>query len=235
MQGYKNSKENVLYNYYHKEIMNIAESINHYSLPSEIALRSGLKLHWIKKAQDVEIFEFRDGNNKRQNIGDEADYLQLYMRLAEKLYQKQSNSFGTYLLASNSNGKRLFLKEFTAAEQSEVKYGYISLLRSSKMLDKQDLEGSFSFYSEIILEKANHKNFERQSPKVAKILKNQNREAWLEIQKNQYDFLKADLYIFSLQKLHSWGFQAIGSDGKLMPTQQYVRAIKPKPRGAKLK
>ncbi|MBU3917254.1 hypothetical protein KKA14_17100 [bacterium] len=216
--------------------MSIAQSINNFTLPNDIdAIRPGFKLSWLKNTNNVDIFEFRNGNNIKQHIGDEADYLKLFMRLAEKLYLNKSESFGTYLLASNADGKRLYFKEFTEEEKAEVKYSYISLLKSSKELSNEDLEGGFSFYCEIVLEKANHETFEKRSAKVVRILKDDNRDAWLEIMKNKYDFLKVEMFVFLLQKLYSWGFQAIEPNGDLKPEQHYVRAIRPKPRGTELK
>ncbi len=216
--------------------MSIKESIDNYSIPKEIeALGSGLKLNWLKNTHDVDIFEIKDGNHKNCSIGDDADYLQLFMKLAENLYSEQKDSFGTYLLGSNVGGERLYFKEFTPEEKAEVKYSYVSMMKSAKAIEEKDLEGGFSFYCEIVLEKADDENFEKQSNKVAKILKGENKEAWLEISEKKLDFLKVDMYIFSLTKLHSWGFQTINSDGTLKPSQEFVRAIRPKPRGAKLK
>jgi len=216
--------------------MDLAKTINHFVLPKEMeALHKGLTLSWRKQFKKVDIFEWVNSSNQQQNIGDEADYLMLFMRIAEAIYNNNSEQFGKYMVASNMGGKRIYVKEFTPQDKEKYRYPYTSLLRSSKELDENELPGGFSFYTEISLEKADNPYFETQARKVARMLDGDDKEGWMNIINEKLDFLKIDSFIFSLQKIHSWGFQSIKPDGVLEDNQHLVREKRPKPRGAKLK
>jgi hypothetical protein len=217
--------------------MKIAEILADYAIPNDIhPSRSGLTMKWLKQESGVDIFESRDSANKNAGIGNEADYLQLFGRLAEKMYASgELTKEKRHIFASNNKGMRLYIKEFTSAERGEIKSAYISLLRTSKTLGEFEIEGGFSFYGEAVVEGAGGDIFETRSKKVARILDGENLETWREIVDNRFDFLKLELFVFSLQKLHSWMFQAIDGNGLLIGGQRFVRAIRPKPRGAKLK
>lgn len=216
--------------------MDLAKTINQFVIPKEMdSLHNGLTLSWRKQFKKVDIFEWLNSSNQHLNIGDEADYLMLFMKIAETIYINNSEKFGRYIVASNLKGRRIFAKEFTAQDREKYQYPYISLLSSSKELNGNELSGGFSFYAEISLEKADDPYFEKQAQKVARILDGDNKEGWGNIVNEKLDFLKVESFIFSLQKIHSWGFQPINSDGVLSDNQYLVRANRPKPRGAKLK
>ncbi len=56
--------------------------------------------------------------------------------------------------------------------------------------------------------------------------------AWDSLIDEKPDFLKADLYVFQLFKLYSWGFKTVNRNGESDTDFHFVRAIRPQPRGA---
>ncbi len=191
-----------------------------------------LSVNWVKESAGFDIFSYQNKSRSQVEIGDEADYLLLCMRIAERIYLQQDKEFGTYLVASDTGGKQLFFKTFSSEEKQQFKYSYICLLNAAKKLTADDISGEFNFFGEINLVKASEKKFEKEAKKVARILKGSNKETWIDIVENGSDFLKTDLYVFFLQKLYSWGFQPIGPDGKPTDEPNLVRAVFPAARGS---
>jgi hypothetical protein len=197
--------------------------------------RSIPQLRFIKQDAGFDIYQFVDREGKEFAIGDDADYLKLFMQIAETIFREAGTSFSTHLIASDMGGKHLFHREFSGKEKEEFKYAHVSLLHASKQLSEDTRPETFSFFGELNLVDASEELFEKESKKTARILSGETRENWLEIAEKRCNFLKTDVYVFSLLKLFSWGFQAIDANGNVREEQNLVRPKRPKPRGASRK
>ncbi len=182
-----------------------------------------------------EIYNFLSQDGKPYSLGDDADYLKLFMQMAESIYLNNGTFLGTCLVASDMGGSRLFVKEFTDQEKEEFKYAHVCLLSTMKRLSDENRPETFSFFGELNLVDSKEEKFERESRKTARVLSGEERENWLEIIDKRYQFLKTDVYVYSLLKLFSWGFQVIESEGNVREEQNLVRPNRPKPRGASRK
>ncbi len=210
-----------MYEFLNKHVIN--QDVTEYS--------NTLSINHINQAAGFEIFNFLDKNQRATAIGENSDFLQLFMILAEAIYLEKKNAFGSYIMAVDMDGNRLFLKEFNKSDKQQFKYSYVTLLHFIKELPPEIKPETFSFFCEINRVDVKEPRFEPEAKKIIRVLKEKNKESWLEIIENKYDFLKTDLYVYSLQKLYSWGFQIISPDGRLRPDYNFVRPVRPKPRG----
>ena len=213
--------------------MSFKETIDQLDLHEQIAPQFGhLKLVWLKQSQSFDIFGFQNANGTLIKIGDDADYLRLFMQVAASIYDGHKQVLNRYIVAANVGGEKLYVKTFSEQEQQDVKYAYVALNKALKALPPEDQTVDVGFYSEISLEDVKDERFAKESKKVAKILKGENQEDWVAMCEQQLNFVKTDVYVLALQKLHSWGFQAIKAEGELQAKQSLVRPIRLMPRGA---
>jgi hypothetical protein len=194
-----------------------------------------LHLNFLKQDTGFDIFKFVDQQERPLAIGDEADYLKLYMQIAVGILRETGTCFKTYLVAADIGGHHLFLKEFTEKEKEEYKYAHVALLHAFKQLSEDLKPETFSFFGELNLVDASEEKFEKESQKTARILSGKIRENWQEIAEKRCLFLKTDVYVYSLLKLFSWGFQAIDANGEIREDQNLVRPKRPTPRGTSRK
>ncbi len=213
--------------------MNFQNLLDKLELPPGISEKvNRLSLTWEKQSAGYDIFSFFNNDNKPVSIGDDADYLKLFMAVGERIFQKTKEKNNIYLCACGLGGEKLYVKTYQDAEKERFKYSYIAISNSLKKLPEKDRPIQLNFFAELTFEDVSNPGFEKESQKVAKILKGENKEDWQDIVENKHNFLKTDMYIFTLLKLYSWGFQAVTTDETVKPKQSLVRPIKPKPRGA---
>lgn len=211
--------------------MSFKENLDQLDLNSKIARPFGnLKLIWQKQSESFDQFKFENANGSLIKISGDADYLLLFMQVAETIYQNVSSAFGRYIFACDTTGETLLVKPYD--REQEDRYAFVALNKALKQLSEEDHPGDIGFYCEVSLEKTSDEKSAKESQKVAKILKGENREDWVALCEQKQDFIKTDIYVLALQKLHSWGFQAILDNGEIGPKQSLVRPIKPLARGA---
>lgn len=209
------------------------DQLHQLELKNEVTTSLGkLTLSWEKESSGFHLFHYKNQREEQVDIKDDADYLLLFMQVAEAIYSTKQDPTDRFLIASSVGGKKLYLKQYTKVEQENYKWAYIALNASVKALQGDDHPGQVGFYCEVSYESTQEERFEKESKKVAKILKGDNRDDWLKLVENGTDFIKTDVYVLALQKLHSWGFQAIDANGKTETHQTLVRPIRPIPRGA---
>ncbi|MCP4751191.1 MAG: hypothetical protein GY866_09875 [Proteobacteria bacterium] len=213
--------------------MNLGEAVDNLKLDEGIVGKSGgVRINWIGQSAGFDIFNYRGAGKQTAQIGDEADYLQLFMQVAEAIFRHSPDDFGSYLATSDIGGHKLYLREFGETDRERFKYSYVALMNAVKALPPEEKERDFSFLGEIIRVDTSEEKFEPEARKVARILDGKNKEEWANITENRYDFLKVDMRIFSLEKLHSWGFQTIKQNGELSPGRNCIRPVRPKARGS---
>lgn len=213
--------------------MSFQNILDKLELPSDVSNKvSKPSLNWEKHLAGYDIFTFHNNDNKPVEIDDDADYLKLFMVVAEQIFRVTKDKSKTYLCACGLGGEKLFVKVYEESEKEQFKYSYIALSNSMKKLPESDQPMQLNFFAELTFEDVDNPNFEKESQKVAKILKGENHDDWQGIVENKYNFLKTDMYIFTLLRLYSWGFQAIKPGDEIDPKQSMVRPVKPKPRGA---
>lgn len=203
------------------------------SIPLDIAPEIGkLALSWEKELDSFSVYRFLNSDHKETQIKDNADYLKLFTWIAEKIYAESRSRQKQFILACTSGGTNLMVREFTQEEQQTLKYPFVALNKAVKAIPEENQPDSISFYCQTSVVDGSDSRFEKEAPKVAKILKDKNREDWMEIVDNRKNFIKTDMYVLALPKLHSWGFQALESDGSVASEASLVRPVRPIPRGA---
>jgi hypothetical protein len=213
--------------------MEIQQSLNKLRFSDGISASvSNFDLVWSEKIAGFDIFDIQDPNGKNVAIGDDADYLQIFMTMSDKILTHQSGIFEPLVIAGDAGGKRLFVRLFSQSEKEAFKYAYVALGHAAKKLPAAAINGSFGFFGEITLESAAKEGFEKEAKKVARTLKDDVKQTWEKVAVEKRAFLKTDLYVFHLLKLYSWGFQVINQNGKLSPEFNLVRPQPGKPRGA---
>ena len=213
--------------------MEIQKSLDKLSFSDGISnSTSRFNLVWAENIAGFYIFDIQDPNGKNVAIGDDADYLQLFMTMSDKILKHQNGNFRPLVIASDAGGKRLFVRLFTESEKKEFKYAYVALGHAASKLPETAINGNLSFFSEVTLESASKEGFEKEARKVARTLKDDIKQTWEKVVQEKADFLKNDLYVFQLLKLYSWGFQTINQSGELSSEYNFVRPQPGKPRGA---
>jgi len=195
----------------------------------------GLGLLTLKLASNegnFTVFEYLNKKEKKVELGDEIDYLVLYAEIASMLYQVSGNEISSFVMISEMGGKRLFLIDFPEVEQKKYCDSFGYLVNEQKKLEQNP---SFSFIGDVRLELASDPLFDKNTKKLLKTLAGDNQTAWQSLIEEKKDFIKTELFIYSLQKLHSWSFQAIKNQTETLENINYVYGKKPKPRGADLK
>lgn len=210
----------------------LKEALDDLSITETISSRvNRFRLKWISAGAGFDIFRIQDVRGGKTSLGDDADYLHLFMIMAERVLQHDP-VFKPLLIASDAGGNHLFLKYFTPAERVAYRYAYIALGQAAKQLPEDEGYGQLSFFAEITLENTDGEGFEKEARKAARTMSEDVRNAWNSVIENKNDFLKTDLYIFHLLKLYSWGFQIITPGSDTPATCHFVRAERPKPRGS---
>lgn len=213
--------------------MSFQNILDKLELPSGISVKVGKpSLTWEKQSVGYDIFAFHGSDNKPVEIGDDADYLKLFMAVSEQIFRTTGEKNNTYLCACSLGGEKLFVKTYEESEKEQFKYSYIAISNGMKKLPGKDRPLQLNFFAELTYEDVDKPTFEKESQKVAKILKGENQDDWQVIVDNKFNFLKTDMYIFTLLKLYSWGFQAVKPGDEIDSKQSMVRPVKPKPRGA---
>ncbi|MBU2643362.1 hypothetical protein KKI24_01545 [bacterium] len=193
---------------------------------------SSFRLSWAEQTAGFDIFEIRDPNEHKASLGDDADYLQLFMVMATTVYKHPQNDFTPLLMASDAGGNRLLVRPYTQSEKTEFRYAHVAFGHALKELPASAMNGKLSFFSEINLEHGSREGFENQARKITRTLQNEAKHAWETIIESKADFLKIDLYVFQMLRLYSWGFMMIGPDRDLSTGYHFVRPQPGKPRGA---
>lgn len=193
--------------------------------------QTGIKLIWKQKDAGFDVFQFSNSQNKPEKIGNDADYLKLFMNLGERVFRFQKEFATRFIFAVNLGGELLFAREYTQEEQNTYKYSYVALSKAGKELSEAIRPERFAFFCETGLVDTSTESFEKEAPKVARILSGESLEVWKEISEKKINFIKTDMYLYMLQKLHSWGFQTVTPDGGIDPKQYLVREKRPQPRG----
>ncbi len=211
----------------------LKESLDNLLLSADLSSQSSaFKLSWAEQIAGFDIFDLTDRTGRKISIGDDADYLQLYMVMSEQVFRKRREKFEPLVIASDSGNNRLFVRYYTEAEHQEFKYAYVATGHAAKQLPDSSFTGKFSFFGEITLEKAAKEGFEKEARKTARTLKGDIKQAWEDLIEQKADFLKTDLYVFQLLKLYSWGFIVSDTGGSSGSDFHFVRPQAPKPRGA---
>ena len=181
---------------------------------------------------DFLAFDIYSQKCQKLSFGQDADFLHLFMRIAEAMYRQTSHSFEPYLIISELDGSRLYLLPYREEERERYRDPYIHAFIQYKAVLETVPDLRFSFMGEAGIVDSNDPAFGKDTKKTLPILHGESKESWLEIMERKYGFLKVDLYLFGFQKLHSWGFQAIDRSGNLLPKPNFVRGTPPIPRGA---
>lgn len=191
-----------------------------------------LTLKLVSSNSPFTVFEYINKKEQKVEIGDEIDYLALFSEITALLYQASENVIDPFILISEMGGKGLYLIEFPEAAQKKYYDSFGYFLREQKKLEQIP---SFNFIGDVRVELASDPFFEKNTKKLLKSLEGDNRTAWQSVIDDKSDFIKTDLFIYSLQKLHSWSFQAINSQKNALENINCVYGKKPIPRGADLK
>ncbi len=211
----------------------MADILNNLQIDKEVAPSLGaLSLAFVKQEGVVAIYNFKSQDDKVVSIPEDADYLLFFSQVAERVYGESENLDLIFQGACNIEGSKFFFKEFSKEEQEKYRYPSIALSASLKTLSADDYSGRVGFSSTLSYVRASDPTYVKESQKVAKILKGENKEDWMLITENKYDFIKTDTFVLDLQKLHSWGFQAVNPGQETKFKKSLVRPIRPKPRGA---
>jgi hypothetical protein len=185
----------------------LKESLDNLLLSADLSSQSSaFKLSWAEQVAGFDIFDLTDRSGRKVSIGDEADYLQLFMVMSEQVFKQCGEKFKPFVIASDSGNNRLFVRYYTEAEHEKFKYPYVAMGHAVKQLPESATNGKFSFFGEITLEKASKEGFEKEARKTARTLKGDIKPAWEELIEQKADFLKTDLFVFNMLKLYSWGF-----------------------------
>lgn len=210
----------------------LKEYLHNLSPDSSITERwDNFKLKWSDQTAGFDIFDLTDRNGHKIAIGDDADYLHLFMAVAEQVY-KSGSDLKPLIVASDAGGKHLFVKYYTREDKEQFKYAYVALGNAVNQLPESAINGQLSFFAEISLASAAEAGFEKEARKAARSMSGDIKQVWESLLERKLDFLKTDLYVFQLLKLYSWGFQIVKPGGDVDSDYQFVRADRPKPRGA---
>ena len=186
----------------------------------------------LEQAEGFNIYSFLNGNQEEIALGDEIDFLKLFSEIAENIYSPNQEGFGSFLVATNVGGSRLFEIEYSDEDCLKYKWATVFLRQFQQTLRPDQLDGSLSFFAEISLVNASKEGFEKEARKLIRILQDENRDAWQNVIEEKTDFLKTDVYVFKFDKLYSWAFQPVQADGVLNPNRYLVRPKLVRPRGA---
>lgn len=190
------------------------------------------RLVWEKQSAGFNLFRFVDRDGNKISIKDDADYLILFMQLAENLFLNTKDRSMSFLGGASIKGEMLYLKPYQESERKQYPYSQVALGEAIDQLPDADRPDSLNFFAEMTYQSHETPGFEKEAQKVAKVLKGETQQDWLTILDRKYDFLKTDLYVYHLVKLYSWGFQAVTAPDSADPKYSLVRPVKPKPRGA---
>ena len=191
-----------------------------------------VKLKLISNSGQFSIFEWFDSKDRKVDLGNEIDYLLLFTEIAALHYKTADNTIEPFVIVSEMGGKRLYLIEFPEKAQKKYYDAYGYLVSEQKKL----VDGTrFNFMGDVRLELSSDPFFEKNTKKLLRSLDGDSKEAWQSIMEYKKDFIKTELFIYSLQKLHSWSFQAINNQNGTLESFNCVYGKKPKPRGADLK
>jgi len=211
----------------------LKEALDDLLLSADLSSQSSaFKLSWTEQIAGFDIFDLTDRKGKQISIGDEADYLQLFMVMSEQVFRHRGEQFEPFVIANDSGNNRLFVRYYTEAEHQEFKYANVAMGHAAKQLPESSFTGKFSFFGEITLEKTKKEGFEKEARKTARTLKDGTKQSWEELIEQKADFLKTDLYVFQLLKLYSWGFIVPPTGGSAGSDFHFVRPQARKPRGA---
>jgi len=213
--------------------MSSLEQLHKLEIETDVSPGLGnLSLIWEKKLEGIDIFHFQNRDKKPVNIPDDADYLLMFCQLAEQIFKDVTSRDTVFQSACSLGGAKLYLKVYTPEEKERFRYESIALSSALNKLPKTDYPGRISFSGTLSYIETNNEAFKKEAGKVANILKEKNKDDWMLITENKYDFIKTNVYVLDLQKLHSWGFQAVKPGGEIESGKSLVRPILPKPRGA---
>jgi len=202
-------------------------------IDKELNKRHGaISVNRIEQAEGFEIYTFRNKNQEEIQLGDEADFLNLFADIAANIYTKDPERFSSFLVATDIGGKRLYRIEYSDENCLQYKWSTVFLRQFQMTLRPDQLAGSLGFFAEVSLVNALDEKFDKEAPKVARILKDENKQAWQKIMNAKTNFLKTDLYVFQFEKLYSWGFQPVLANGELGSEKFLVRPEPIPPRGA---
>ena len=195
----------------------------------------GLGLLTLKLASNkgnFTVFEYINKKEQKVEIGDEIDYLVLFAEITSILNQVSGNEINPFVMVSEMGGKGLYFIDFPEDAQKKYCDSFGYLVSEQKKLEQNP---NFSFIGDVRLELASDPLFDKNTKKLLRTLEGDNQTAWQSLIEEKNDFIKTELFIYSLQKLHSWSFQAIKNQNKSLENINYVYGKKPKPRGAALK
>jgi len=203
-------------------------------LPDSLTIENvgTVHLEMVGDAGSFQQFAYYSQKNVKIAIGDEIDYLKLYTDIGSHALEQRGLDLDNFIILSDIGGKNLYFLEY--AEPERLKFGdpYLYILSLLTAPENASINFRFSFVGEISLEKSSVQYFEMRARRILTTLRGDNQAVWQSIIDHKYHFLKIDIYVFSLQKLHSWAFHPVDETGKLIATRQYVVGRKPKPRGA---
>ncbi len=191
-----------------------------------------LELKLVSKNGNFTVFELYNVESQKVDLGNEIDYLVLFSDITSIIYQTAENRTKPFVIVSEMDGKSLYLIEFPKKAQEKYydSFGYI--LSEQKKLDEVP---RFNFISDCRLESSSDIYFEKNTKRLLKSMEGDNKASWESIIAEKKSFIKTELFIYSLQKLNSWSFQAINNQDDSLESINYVYGKKPKPRGADLK
>ena len=191
-----------------------------------------INLKLVSNSGDFSIFDWFNTKGQKVELGNEIDYLSLFSEIAALLYKVSDNTIKPFVIVSEMGGKRLFLIEFPEDAQKQYYDAFGYLLSEQKKLKNCP---HFNFIGDIRLELSSDPFFDKNTKKLLRSLDGENKDSWQSIIEKKKDFIKTELCIYSLQKLHSWSFQAINNQNRNLDSFSCVYGKKPKPRGADLK
>ena len=144
----------------------------------------------IDQEEGLIIYSFVNSHRDEIQLGDEFDFLNLFSKIVESIYQKARESFSSFLIAANVGGSRIYLIEYSDEDRLEYKWATVFLRRYQMSLRPDQLKGSFSFFAEVSLVDASEEGFENKARKVVRFMEDENKDAWRRIIDKKQNFIK---------------------------------------------
>ena len=179
----------------------------------------------------IEVFDYLKRGGSPAKLGEAADYLDLYTQIGQLVIKQAGSNCPPFIMASDADGTQLFVLEHEKKDGDIHNDPYLYLLRAVRSWEAAaNDQYFFGFFAAVeINNPATEVGFDRRGRKLLNRLSGIVQENWGKVVETQCPFLKTELYVFSLQKLHSWGFQILSDE--MESEIQLVRGQAAQPRG----
>lgn len=125
----------------------LKDSLDNLLLSADLSSQStAFKLSWAEQIAGFDIFNLTDRNGRITSIGDDADYLQLFMVMAEQVFRQCGEKLEPFVIANDSGNNRLFVRYYTETEHQAFKYANVAMGHAAKQLPESSFTGKFGFF-----------------------------------------------------------------------------------------